>query len=47
MLHPLLKDDLRAIFTPASEAGQAADYLRAFSEPEPEEEDAAAEERAA
>lgn len=42
----LLKDDKRAIFTAASKASQAADYLRAFSEPEPEEDDAD-EERAA
>jgi antirestriction protein ArdC len=28
----LLKDDPRAIFTAASKASQAADYLRAFSE---------------
>ena len=42
----LLKNDKRAIFTAASKASQAADYLRAFSEPEPEE-DVADEERAA
>lgn len=33
----LLKDDSRAIFTAASRASQAADYLRAFSEALPEE----------
>ncbi len=30
----LLRDDNRAIFTASSKASQAADYLRAFSEPE-------------
>lgn len=30
----LLKEDNRAIFTASSKASQAADYLRAFSEPE-------------
>lgn len=33
----LLKEDARAIFTAASRASQAADYLRAFSEALPEE----------
>ena len=33
----LLKEDNRAIFTAASKASQAADYLRAFSEPKEEE----------
>ena len=30
----LLTEDNRAIFTAASKASQAADYLRSFSEPE-------------
>jgi antirestriction protein ArdC len=30
----LLKEDDRAVFTASSKASQAADYLRAFSEPE-------------
>lgn len=34
----LLKDDSRAIFTAAAKASQAADFLRAFSEPEEEAE---------
>ena len=34
----LLKEDNRAIFTAASRASQAADYLRSFSEPTEEEE---------
>ena len=33
----LLKEDNRAIFTAASKASQAADFLRAFSEPKQEE----------
>ena len=38
----LLKEDNRAIFTAASRASQAADYLRTFSEPVEEEEPMAA-----
>jgi len=38
----LLKDDKRAIFTAASKASQAADYLRSFSEPPEEDEERAA-----
>ena len=38
----LLKEDNRAIFTAASRASQAADYLRTFSEPIEEEEPMAA-----
>lgn len=34
----LLKDDDRAVFTAASRASQAADFLRAFSEPTDQEE---------
>ena len=34
----LLKEDSRAIFTAASKASQAADYLRTFSEPKEEAE---------
>lgn len=34
----LLKGDSRAIFTAASKASQAADYLRSFSQPDEEEE---------
>lgn len=37
----LLKDDNRAILTAASKASQAADYLRAFSEPKQEQTHAA------
>jgi antirestriction protein ArdC len=36
----LLRDDNRAIFTAASKASQAADFLRSFSEPDGREPDA-------
>jgi antirestriction protein ArdC len=35
----LLRDDNRAIFTAASKASQAADFLRSFSEPDGREPD--------
>ena len=35
----LLKEDSRAIFTAASLASKAADYLRSFSEPKADEDD--------